>query len=204
MIGPSHDPVPRHHLRAVSDRQPARQRRRMGIVYQAHDPRLDRSVAIKLLPPDLTRDDTAKQRFLQEAKAASASTTPTSVKKTNPQTTISCGQGPSILWPGVAPHPIFVIRGERSSCVSARSTRSTRPTTASCIWSWPTTRGRRSRSGSPVGRSNSTTPSTLPARLGRDYSRGPQGGHRASGHQARQLAGHRNEGTASLEIGLKL
>ena len=42
----------------------------MGVVYQAHDPRLDRSVAIKLLPPDLTRDEIAKQRFLQEAKAA--------------------------------------------------------------------------------------------------------------------------------------
>ena len=50
----------------------------MGVVYTAHDPRLDRQVAIKVLPPDLTRDDTAKQRFLQEAKAASASTTPTS------------------------------------------------------------------------------------------------------------------------------
>ena len=44
----------------------------MGVVYTAHDPRLDRHVAIKLLPPDLTRDQTAKQRFLQEAKAASA------------------------------------------------------------------------------------------------------------------------------------
>ena len=44
----------------------------MGVVYTAHDPRLDRHVAIKLLPPDLTRDATAKQRFLQEAKAASA------------------------------------------------------------------------------------------------------------------------------------
>ena len=43
----------------------------MGVVYLAHDPRLDRHVAIKLLPPDLTRDETAKQRFLQEAKAAS-------------------------------------------------------------------------------------------------------------------------------------
>ncbi len=44
----------------------------MGVVYTAQDPRLDRRVAIKVLPPDLTRDATAKQRFLQEAKAASA------------------------------------------------------------------------------------------------------------------------------------
>ena len=44
----------------------------MGVVYTAHDPRLDRQVAIKVLPPDLTRDDTAKERFLQEAQAASA------------------------------------------------------------------------------------------------------------------------------------
>ncbi len=35
-------------------------------------PGLKRLVAIKLLPPDLTRDATAKQRFLQEAQAASA------------------------------------------------------------------------------------------------------------------------------------
>ncbi len=43
----------------------------MGVVYTAHDPRLDRQVAIKVLPPDLTRDERATQRFLQEAKAAS-------------------------------------------------------------------------------------------------------------------------------------
>ena len=41
-------------------------------VYEARDPRLKRTVAIKLLPPDLTKDDTTKQRFLQEAKATSA------------------------------------------------------------------------------------------------------------------------------------
>ncbi len=35
-------------------------------------PRLKRQVAIKLLTADLTRDETAKQRFLQEAQAASA------------------------------------------------------------------------------------------------------------------------------------
>ncbi len=44
----------------------------MGVVYLAQDPRLKRQVAIKVLPPDLTRDATAKQRFQQEAKAASA------------------------------------------------------------------------------------------------------------------------------------
>ncbi len=44
----------------------------MGVVFLAQDPRLKRQVAIKLLPPDLTRDETAKQRFLQEAQAASA------------------------------------------------------------------------------------------------------------------------------------
>ena len=44
----------------------------MGVVYTGRDPRLDRQVAIKVLTPDLTRDDTAKQRFLQEAQAASA------------------------------------------------------------------------------------------------------------------------------------
>ena len=44
----------------------------MGVVYEATDPRLKRTVAIKLLPPNLTKDETAKQRFLQEAQAASA------------------------------------------------------------------------------------------------------------------------------------
>ena len=44
----------------------------MGVVYTAHDPRLKRQVAIKLLTADLIRDETAKQRFLQEAQAASA------------------------------------------------------------------------------------------------------------------------------------
>ena len=38
----------------------------MGVVYTAQDPRLDRQVAIKVLPPDLTRDDTAQHRIGQQ------------------------------------------------------------------------------------------------------------------------------------------
>ena len=44
----------------------------MGVVYRAHDSRLDRDLAIKVLSPRLTSDAAAKRRFLQEAKAASA------------------------------------------------------------------------------------------------------------------------------------
>jgi serine/threonine protein kinase len=44
----------------------------MGEVYKAHDTRLDRMVATKVLPADKVADPDRKQRFIQEAKAASA------------------------------------------------------------------------------------------------------------------------------------
>ena len=44
----------------------------MGAVYKALDTHLDRPVAIKVLPPDKVSDLERKQRFIQEAKAASA------------------------------------------------------------------------------------------------------------------------------------
>jgi len=44
----------------------------MGEVYKARDARLDRLVAIKILPYDKTGDEDRKRRFIQEAKAASA------------------------------------------------------------------------------------------------------------------------------------
>ncbi|WP_371589768.1 serine/threonine-protein kinase [Streptomyces virginiae] len=44
----------------------------MAVVYEARDLRLDRRVALKLLAPELARNDTFRQRFAHESKVAAA------------------------------------------------------------------------------------------------------------------------------------
>ncbi|HMG63993.1 MAG TPA: serine/threonine-protein kinase, partial [Streptosporangiaceae bacterium] len=42
----------------------------MAVVYRAHDSRLDRDVALKVLAPALAEDDSFRQRFIRESRAA--------------------------------------------------------------------------------------------------------------------------------------
>ncbi len=48
----------------------------MGVVWKALDTRLDRHIALKLLPPELTADPERRRRFLREARTAAAVTHP--------------------------------------------------------------------------------------------------------------------------------
>src|SRR6185295_8085024 len=70
-LQPANDPVYLGRL-AQFDVMRVLGRGGMGVVLEAFDSRLQRSVAIKVLDPDLADDETARQRFCREARAAAS------------------------------------------------------------------------------------------------------------------------------------
>ena len=74
----------------------------MGEVYKAQDTRLDRMVAIKLLPADAAGDATANDRFKQEARAVAALNHP------HICTLYDVGEAPS-LEPGLSESSRFLV-----------------------------------------------------------------------------------------------
>jgi len=68
----SHLPALRQALAGRYDVHAPIARGGMGLVYLAHEVRLDRPVAVKLLPPELAADASCRERFLREARTAAA------------------------------------------------------------------------------------------------------------------------------------
>ena len=62
----------------------------MGVVFRAHDPKLQRIEAMKALAPEMARLPSARQRFLRQARAAAATSHPHVVTILAPFSKSSC------------------------------------------------------------------------------------------------------------------
>ena len=84
----------------------------MGVVYRAHDVALDRSVALKLISPDLAEDERFRQRFLHESRVAA------SIDHANIVPIYDAGESRGQLYMRSAVHRDAFRRRHRPRCAS--------------------------------------------------------------------------------------
>jgi serine/threonine protein kinase len=71
----------------------------MAVVYRAYDDHLDRRVALKVLAPDLARDEVFRARFIQESRIAAVTEHPTSFRCSAPgRPTVCCTSPCATSW----------------------------------------------------------------------------------------------------------
>jgi serine/threonine protein kinase len=87
----------------------------MGIVYQAEDTKLDRTVAIKVLPASALTSEDDKARFYREAKAAASLNHPNIAAVYQIDEAV-----PSDSSPDAEPRPFMVMEHIEGQTLSAR------------------------------------------------------------------------------------
>jgi len=101
----------------------------MGEVYRAHDAKLDRAVALKILPAEVVQDSERVRRFVQEARSASSLSHPNIVHVYDIGEAVPVDEGPEAVTDAANVHYIAMELVEGSTLRQLLHDRSVEPRT---------------------------------------------------------------------------